>query len=155
MNFDILDKFNVEFIKQDNSFYKVRVDASNLCGLLSFLENNAEFGFDRLNTIIAVDLGIESGKFELIYDLYSSQTFQMLQVSLLIDRNSPKVPSVVDVFKSAYFDECEIYDLFGINFDNNPNLKRLLMPKGWLGYPLRKDYKQVDDRLFWNEVESA
>lgn len=151
MNFDVLNKFNIEILQQPNSFIKVRVDSSKLYDLLHFLQNNAEFDFDRLNTIIAIDLGIEAGKFELIYDLHSTKTSQMLQTSVIIDRSAPKVSSVVEIFKSAYFDECEIYDMFGINFDKNTDLKRLLMPKGWIGYPLRKDYVQSDERLIWSE----
>lgn len=153
MNFDVVkEKFlNVEIIRGENSFDKVRIDASKICELLNFLKNNAEFAFDRLNTIIAVDLGLEVNKFELLYDLHSIETNELARISVLIDRSAPKVPSVVNVFKSAYFDECEIYDLFGINFDKNPNLKRLLMPKGWLGHPLRKDYELKDERLMWNE----
>lgn len=150
MNFDVLEKFGVSkpTKESENSFEKFRVESSKLCDLLNFLKNNAQFAFDRLNTIIAVDLG---DNFELIYDLHSTETAQSIRISVIIDRNSPKAPSVVEIFKSAYFDECEIYDLFGIEFTNNPNLKRLLMPKGWIGYPLRKDYQQTDERLAWNE----
>lgn len=148
MNFDILNKFNIEFVSSENSFYKIRVDSENLVGLLNSLKNNAQFDFNRLNTIIAIDLG---DKFELIYDLHSTETGQMLRVSVFVDRTFSKTASVVDVYKSAYFDECEIFDLFGIIFENNPNLKRLLLPKGWEGFPLRKDYVQTDDkRLAWN-----
>jgi len=190
MNFEVLENFNVEIIKKENSFDKIRVESSKLCELLYFLKNNAEFDFDRLNTIIAVDLyqvAIDSSphpnhppsffdtqskkaesfpqgregiarkfklsldyNFELIYDLHSVKTAQQAQISVLLDRNSPKAPSITEIFKSAYFDECEIFDLFGIEFTNNPNLKRLFMPKGWVGYPLRKDYKQTDERLAWN-----
>ena len=107
--------------------------------------------FDRLNTIIAVDLGVEVGKFELIYDLHSIETGKTARISVIIDRNSPHIPSVVEIFKSAYFDECEIYDMFGIVFDKNSDLKRLLMPQSWIGYPLRKDYVQNDERLAWND----
>lgn len=148
MNFDVLKKFNVQILTGGNSFDKIRVESANLRDLLTFLKNNAEFDFDRLNTIIAVDLG---DNFELIYDLHSTKSGEMKRISVLVDRNSSKAPSIVEIFKSAYFDECEIYDLFGIIFDKNPNLKRLLLPKGWIGYPLRKDYVQVDERLKWNE----
>lgn len=151
MNLDVLEKFDVEIIQHDNSFGKIRVEAAHLCDLLNFLKNNAQFAFDRLNTIIAVDLGLEVNKFELIYDLHSIETGQSGRISVLLDRNSPHIASVVEVFKSAYFDECEIYDLFGIIFDKNPNLKRLMMPKGWIGFPLRKDYQQSDERLAWND----
>lgn len=151
MNFDDLEKFNVEIVKRDNFFDKIRVEASKLCDLLNFLKNNAQFSFDRLHTIIAVDLGLDLGQFELIYDLHSIETGQSVRISVLLDRNSPNAPSVVEIFKSAYFDECEIFDLFGIKFINNPNLKRLLMPKGWVGYPLRKDYVLDDKRLDWGQ----
>lgn len=139
---------NFEILQEENSFDKIRLDASNLHDSLNFLKDNAEFNFDRLNTIIAVDL---KDKFELIYDLYSSKTSKNGRISLLLDRNSPHVPSIVDIYKSAYFDECEIYDMFGVIFDKNPDLKRLLMPKGWIGHPLRKDYEQNDKRLIWND----
>lgn len=143
MNFDV--------VKTENSFDKIPVESSKLCELLSFLKNNAEYDFDRLNMIIGVDLGLEANQFELIYDLHSTKNVKNGRVSVLLDRNAPHVPSIVGIYKSAYFDECEIYDLFGIIFDKNPNLKRLLMPKGWVGYPLRKDYEQKDERLRWSE----
>ena len=151
MSFNGLDNFNVEILVSENSFDKLRVDSSNLCELLHFLKNTAEFSFDRLNTIIAVDLGLEAGSFELIYDLHSLELGKSGRISVLVDRNSPHVPSIVEIFKSAYFDECEIFDMFGIVFDKNPNLKRLLMPATWVGYPLRKDYIQADERLAWND----
>ncbi len=151
MDFDDLGNFNIEIIKNINSFDKIRVESINLYAFLTSLKNNSEFAFDRLNTIIAIDLGVETAKFELIYDLHSTATEKSVRISVLIDRNLPHVSSVVEIFKSAYFDECEIFDLFGIIFDKNPNLKRLLMPKSWVGHPLRKDYVQDDERLAWNE----
>lgn len=151
MNFDILENFNIEILRNANSFDKIRVDASNLFDLLHFLANNAEFSFDRLNTIIVVDLGVEANKFELIYDLHSTELGVNARISVIVDREIAKVPSVVEIYKSAYFDECENYDMFGINFDKNPDLKRLYMPKGWIGNPLRKDYVLSDERLAWND----
>lgn len=153
MNFDVLkEKFpSIQLIQNENSFDKIQVEKIDLINVLNFLKNDAEFDFNRLNTIIAIDLGLDSNKFELIYDLHSLTSGELGRISVLVDRNSPSISSIVNVFKSAYFDECEIFDLFGINFDKNPNLKRLLMPKGWIGHPLRKDYEQIDERLAWNE----
>ena len=133
------------------SFEKFNVEPFGLIETLNTFKNNAEYDFDRLNTIIAVDLGVESGQIELIYDLYSTNLGSTRRVSVLLDRNAPCVPSIVDIYKSAYFDECEIYDMFGVKFDKNPDLKRLLMPSNWVGHPLRKDYEQSDERLRWNE----
>jgi NADH-quinone oxidoreductase subunit C len=147
MNIDSLEIINLG----GNSFNKIRINSVELIESLIALKNNAQYDFDRLNTIIAIDLGFEVGSFELIYDLHSTKTGQSGRISVLVDRKAPQVPSVVEIYKSAYFDECEIYDLFGIKFDKNPDLKRLLMPKGWIGHPLRKDYVQTDERLVWND----
>lgn len=143
MNFDV--------IQNENSFDKIKIEPSRLYEQLLHLRDNAEFDFDMLNQIIAVDLGVEANQFELIYDLYSTKLGQRRRISVLLDRNAPKIRSIVDIYKSAHFEECEIFDLFGIKFDKNSNLKRLYMPKGWQGYPLRKDYEQKDERLKWGE----
>lgn|SRR5574344_1941423 len=150
MNFAKLENFNVEIISDENSFEKTRVDKQNIVEILKFFKDNA---FDSLNTIICIDLGKTENKFEIIYDLFSLKTCENKRISILTDRNSPHVPSIVGIYKSAYFDECEIFDMFGVIFDNNPDLKRLLMPKGWIGYPLRKDYVQDDKRLEWNNIK--
>lgn len=147
MNIDSLEIINLG----GNSFNKIRINSDELSESLNALKNNAQYDFDRLNTIIAIDLGVEVGSFELIYDLHSTKTGQSGRISVLVDRKALQVTSVVEIYKSAYFDECEIYDLFGIKFDKNPDLKRLLMPKGWIGHPLRKDYVQTDERLVWND----
>lgn len=138
-------------MRKENSFDKIQATSFNLLEILNHLKNNAEFDFSRLNTIIAIDLGVDAGNIELIYDLHSTSTNKIARVSILVDRNSAHVPSIVEIFKSAYFDECEIYDMFGIIFDKNPKLKRLLMPEGWIGHPLKKDYVQNDERLAWND----
>ena len=137
----------IEFISEDNSFDKIRANSVDIVHLLNTLKNDAAFDYDMLSTFIAVDLG---DKFELIYDLYSTDTNKSLKISVFIDRDCPKSPSVVEVFKSAHFDECEIFDLFGVEFVGNKKLKRLFMPKEWIGHPLRKDYVLEDKRLDWN-----
>jgi len=152
-DFDILkEQFpSIEFISEENSFDKIRVNSDNILDLLHVLKAEAEFDFDMLSSFIAVDL---QDNIELIYDLYSTTTNKSVKVFVLIDRNSPKIHSVVDVYKSAYFDECEIFDMLGVEFLGNKNLKRLFMPKEWLGHPLRKDYVQEDTRLAWNSRSS-
>lgn len=150
MNFDILiEKFkDLEIINNDNSFEKIRITSPNLIEIITSIINIPEYGFDMLSTIIAVDLGDD---FELIYDLYSVKSNKFMRISVLLDRKSPIISTLTGLFKSAYFDECEIFDMFGIEFKDNPDLKRLFMPKGWIGHPLRKDYVQEDERLVWNK----
>lgn len=147
MDFNLLkEKFNIAAEAGENTFPKIFVKNTDIVELLNFIKNDAEFDFDRLNTIIAVDL---KDKIELIYDLFSTNSKESLRISVILENSSAK--SVVEVYKSAYFDECEIFDLFGVSFDGNPDLKRLLMPKGWKGHPLLKNYEENDERLAWNK----
>lgn len=142
-NFSILkSKFNnVDLINES----KVVVN-SELVQVLDYLKNTPEFDFDILTSIIAIDL---TDKIELIYQLMSSETSETLSVSYYTDNYT--APTVTDIYKSANFDECEIFDLFGVEFIGNKNLKRLLMPENWVGHPLLKSYVQNDERLVWND----
>ena len=142
-NFSILkSKFsNVDLINES----KVVVN-SELVQVLDYLKNTTEFDFDILTSIIAIDL---TDKIELIYQLMSSETSETLSVSYYTDNYT--APTVTDIYKSANFDECEIFDLFGVEFIGNKNLKRLLMPENWVGHPLWKSYVQNDERLVWND----
>ena len=142
-NFSILKaKFsNVDLINES----KVVVN-SELVQVLDYLKNTPEFDFDILTSIIAIDL---TDKIELIYQLMSSETSETLSVSYYTDNHT--APTVTDIYKSANFDECEIFDLFGVEFIGNKNLKRLFMPENWVGHPLLKSYVQNDERLVWND----
>lgn len=142
-NFSILkSKFsNVELINES----KVVVN-SELVQVFDYLKNTPEFDFDILTSIIAIDL---TDKIELIYQLMSSETSETLSVSYYTDNYT--APTVTDIYKSANFDECEIFDLFGVEFIGNKNLKRLFMPENWVGHPLLKSYVQNDERLVWND----
>ena len=142
-NFSILKaKFsNVDLINES----KVVVN-SELVQVFDYLKNTPEFDFDILTSIIAIDL---TDKIELIYQLISSETSETLSVSYYTDNYT--APTVTDIYKSANFDECEIFDLFGVEFIGNKNLKRLFMPENWVGHPLLKSYVQNDERLVWND----
>ena len=105
-----------------------------------------DYKFDMLKQIIATDN--QNDGIELSYQLYSSDNNEDIFVAQVVTQDAE---TVTDIFKSAIADENEIYDLFGINFIGNENLKRLYMPESWEGFPLRKDYVQNDTRLAWND----
>ncbi len=105
-----------------------------------------KYSFEILKEIIAID-NKEMG-FELIYKLYSIEDAENVLISINIEK---EIETVSDIFDSAVADEKEIYDLFGINFIGNNELKRLYMPESWIGHPLKKDYIENDERLNWNE----
>lgn len=117
---------------------------SQLAKTLDFIKNN--YHFEVLKEIIAVD-NKEFG-IELIYKLYSIEVEEDVLISITVEKEAESVSSLFD---SAIADEKEIYDLFGINFIGNPELKRLYMPESWQGHPLKKDYEENDERLNWND----
>lgn len=140
--------FNIEEFK--NTFADSKVVGNkillttNICNAIRFVKDN--YGFEMLKEIIAID-NQEHG-IELIYKLYSISNKEDLLISIT---TSDRIESISNIFKSAISDECEIFDLFGINFIGNENLKRLYMPESWQGHPLRKNYAEEDRRLSWNE----
>ena len=135
-----------EFLKLFNDCELVNnkiVIKSRLHEVIEYIVQN--YSYDMLQEIIGIDVG--DNLTELIYHLYSTKDEENIFISITVGES---VESVTDIFKSAIADENEIYDLFGVNFIGHENLKRLYMPEGWLGYPLRKDYVENDERLRWN-----
>lgn len=124
----------------------LNIAAELLLDTLSHLKNNAQNDFDMLVCISARDTG---EKIELSYFLFSTKQKKNFILSTQIDY-AQSVESAVKLYKSADWDEREIFDLLGVNFNNHPNLERLLLPKDWVGHPLRKDYEMNDARLKWN-----
>ena len=99
-----------------------------------------------MKEIIAID-NQEHG-IELIYNFYSTRDEESLLLSYTTETEASSISSLFD---SAVADEKEIFDLFGINFIGNKELKRLYMPDSWQGNPLKKDYVENDERLNWND----
>lgn len=122
---------------------KIETD-SDICEILHFLKKSPELSYDTLYTIIAVDY---SDYIELIYPIVSTFLNERLNISIKVNDTAE---SVTSIYPSAYFDECEIYDLFGIKFEGNPKPRRLFMPESWVGHPLKKSYVMNDERLNWN-----
>ncbi len=113
--------------------------------LLNNLANLKTSGFNMLTSIIATDW---QDCIELNYRLYSTFQSRFFDYKIYV---KTETDSAISIFPSAHFDECEIYDMFGITFKGNPHLKRLLNPKSWIGHPLLKNYVPNDERLVWNE----
>jgi len=106
------------------------------------LRNDPGFQFNLLSYLTAVDysaLGREP-RFSVIYQLYSIQKTHRLRVKTDVPEDDPTIDSVYSVWKTADWLERETFDMFGIIFRNHPDLRRILMPEDWEGYPLRKDF---------------
>jgi NADH-quinone oxidoreductase subunit C len=87
---------------------------------------------------------------EAVYHFYALSTHTYVVLKLTADE-ADTVPSLTPIYPALNWHEREAYDLLGIHFEGHPDLRRILMPADWVGYPLRKDYKENDPRLVWNQ----
>jgi NADH-quinone oxidoreductase subunit C len=104
------------------------------------LRQDAQFGFDLLVDITAVDFLGRAPRFEVVYHLYSLAHRHRLRVKIPVAEDDCCVPSVTPVWKGANWLEREVWDMFGVRFDGHPDLRRILMYESFEGHPLRKDY---------------
>jgi NADH-quinone oxidoreductase subunit C len=113
------------------------------------LRNNPTTYFDFLSCLTGIDYGVEAGKFGVVYHL-TSMPYQLqlvLKVNKECDRSLeelPSFPSISFVYRTADWHEREAYDLVGIFFEGHPDLRRILLPDDWEGFPLRKDYQNAE-----------
>lgn len=116
----------------------VRLDREQV---LEFARAARSAGFEMCSDITAVDyFRRRRTRFEVVMNLLSLQHRRRLRILVPLPADDPTVPSVVSVWQGAAFAERETYDMYGIRFDGNPDLTRILMPDDWVGYPLRKDF---------------
>ena len=137
----------------------IEVSPNGLVELCEYLRDEPDLRFNMLNCITGVDYFEPDPKkaskapwqphLELVYHLWSipHKTSLVLKVMLSRWKNDvegelPEVPTVSNVWRTADWHEREVYDLSGVNFVGHPNLRRILCPEDWVGYPLRKDYEQ-------------
>lgn len=114
------------------------VPADKIVALAEELKTNKETAYDYLISLTAVDF---VKNMTVVYHLDSTKYRQLLVLKVVLtDRENPAVDSVSSVWTGAEFHEREVFDLFGIHFNNHPNLKRLFMEDDY-GYPLRKDFR--------------
>lgn len=111
----------------------------NLKNLLIFLKNSSFFKFNILTDIVCVDNLNSFKRFELIYCLISSLNGQRIFVKIFIN-DDEVAPSIVDLFPSSNWLEREIWDMYGVFFNDHPDLRRILTDYGFDGHPLRKDF---------------
>ncbi|MFM6189493.1 MAG: NAD(P)H-quinone oxidoreductase subunit J [Planktothrix sp.] len=136
------NKMGVEMIKVDRDY------------LIPLATALYAYGFNSLRCQCAYDAG-PGDDLVSVYHLVKIdddvEQPQEICVKVFVDRNDPRVPSVYWIWKAADFQERESYDMYGIVYEGHPNLKRILMPEDWVGWPLRKDYISPD----FHELQDA
>lgn len=117
----------------------VTVPRESIVDVCLFL--NGKHGFDLLADLCGTDRGPEEDpRFEVLYHLFSTKHFNRLRLKVLLSEDDAHVKSVTYVWRTADWHERETYDLFGVVFDNHPDLRRILLPSDFDGHALRKDY---------------
>ena len=112
---------------------------TSLLRLIQFLKEDQNCKFNILIDICGVDYPEKDKRFEIVYHFLSLSVNRRIRVKLMTDEGT-KIPSIVDLFPSAGWYEREVYDLFGVIFSGNTDLRRLLTDYGFKGHPLRKDF---------------
>ena len=98
-------------------------------------------GYERMVDLTAVDwFRKKEPRFEVVVNLLSLSKNKRKTIKVKVDDKTLTIPSITDIYPGANFYEREVFDMFGILFENHPELTRILMPDDWIGYPLRKDY---------------
>ena len=138
-------KFGPAVVGGKFEFKELTIDIApdSIVAVCGFLKH--EQGWNRISSITCVDWHPrQAPRFEVIYHLQSTSTWERLRLKAGVNEAGegklPEIDSVTSVWAGANWYEREIFDMFGVSFKGHPDLKRLLMPDDWVGYPLRKDY---------------
>ena len=135
------DKFGEEILELnvDALDAYIRLAPANFLVIARFLCDEAELDFKSLMSLSGLDYGADVG-LGVVYNLHSIKKKHKITLRIDVARDDAHVPSVETVWRTADWHEREAYDLFGIHFDGHRDLRRILCPDDWEGWPLRKDY---------------
>lgn len=121
----------------DRAELTLTVDSEQIVPALRALQAS---GYNFFEDMTAVDWYPSVPRFQLSYHLLSHAFKDRVRLRALVEEADPSVESITTIWAGANYYEREVFDLFGIRFEGHPNLRRILMPDDWTGYPLRKDY---------------
>jgi NADH-quinone oxidoreductase subunit C len=117
------------------------VPREHIVAACKFLKATSELKFNFLADLCGFDRGPEEEpRFEVNYHLFSTTRHHRVRLKVLLNEDDLHVPTVTSVWRTANWHERETYDLFGVIFDDHPDLRRILLPDDWQGYALRKDF---------------
>ncbi|HEY7218806.1 MAG TPA: NADH-quinone oxidoreductase subunit C [Candidatus Binatia bacterium] len=122
----------------------VFVEREAIVEICRFLHNAAGFRFEVLSDLTALDWPKEE-KIQIVYHLFSYTHNHQIVLKVDLPRDNPKIATVESVWKVANWFEREVYDLFGVIFEGHSDLRRIMLPEDWVGYPLRKDYVEQEE----------
>jgi len=129
--------FNTEEFKDE---FCIKVPNNRIVDVCNFLKNDEELAFDLCEDVTAVDWGTTRNRFTMVYFIFSLKNKFRLKIKCDLTDGVEKIDTVATVWKSANWAEREVYDMYGIEFNNHPDLRRMYMPEAFEHYPLRKEF---------------
>jgi NADH-quinone oxidoreductase subunit C len=141
-----VEKLKIQFsssvleVKEFRDETTVYIKKEDIVAVCNFLRDDQDCQFDYLSDLCGADAYTPENRFEVVYNLYSLQNRQRLRLKIFTDESDLHVPSVTSVWPGAGWPEREAYDMFGIIFDGNSDLRRMYMPEEFEYFPLRKDF---------------
>ena len=133
----------VELIEEETLNPTVLVESAAVADICTHLKDDETLQFDSLMNLAGHDPDGESD-LSVIYHLYSTTLDHYISLKLFTSRETPEAESVANLYRTADWHEREAYDLYGVKFNNHPDLKRILMEEDWEGHPLKKDYQPAE-----------
>ena len=141
------DKFGGAILGYDTELAgdpNIQIAPTAIADVCQFLAETDTLAFDSLMCLSGVDLGVKEENFSIVYHLYGMQHRHTVVLKTSVPKTDAHLPTVSHIWKTADWHEREAYDLYGILFEGHTDLRRILLPDDWEGYPLRKDYQEPD-----------
>jgi NADH-quinone oxidoreductase subunit C len=120
------------------------VSAESIVEVCRFMRDEAGLNFEVLSDLTALDWPKEE-KIQVVYHLYSYAHKHQMVLKVDLPRANPRIATLEGVWKVANWFEREVFDLFGVIFDDHSDLRRIMLPDDWVGHPLRKDYVEQEE----------
>ncbi len=132
--------FDFELVGDPN----IQIAPAAIAAVCQYLAETDSLAFNSLMCLSGVDLGAKDEEFSVVYHLHSLRYLHSVVLKTSMPKTDPHLPTVSHIWKTADWHERETYDLYGIFFEGHTDLRRILLPDDWEGYPLRKDYMEPD-----------
>jgi NADH-quinone oxidoreductase subunit C len=142
------------------SYYReqacLEIEPDQLIPVLEFLKTDDSQGYTFLASVHGVDYLPEAPRLGVHYELLNMKKVERLRVKIRLDIDAPTVKTAVELFPTANFQEREVYDFFGVVFEGHPDMRRILMPEDYEGFPQRRDFPLGGEPVIFthNEPES-
>jgi NADH-quinone oxidoreductase subunit C len=131
---------SIESVKEFRGDPTVVVKKNDIVKVGEFLKNDPDLRFDMVIDLLGVDMYRPEGRFEVVYNLYSTENKKYLRLKVQVDEGDCVVPTASGIWSAANWHERETYDMLGIKFSGHPDLRRMYMPEDYQYHPLRKDF---------------